>query len=93
MAGKAFDFGEVVGGKEDGVFSGTFEQAFDELIADKWIEAAEGLIENDEFGMEGEGAGEGELHFHAAGEGFDFAVEGKSNCLTKDCSRARSHVG
>ncbi len=27
--------------------------------------------------MEGQGAGEGELSFHATGESFDFAIEGK----------------
>ncbi len=75
MAREAFDFGEVVGGNEDGGFGSAFEQAFDELIAHERIEAAERLIENDEFGMEGKRAGESELHFHPAGKSFDFAIE------------------
>ncbi len=75
MAGKAFDFSKVVRGEEDGRFGGTFEKAFDELIADERIEAAKGLVENDEAGVEGEGAGKSEFHFHAAGESFDFAIE------------------
>jgi len=81
VAGKAFDFSEIVRGEEDGGFGGTFEKAFDELIADERIEAAEGLVENDEAGMKGEGAGESEFHFHTAGEGFDFAVERKIELL------------
>src|SRR5260370_33675198 len=42
---------------------------------------SEGLVENDEAGMKGEGAGESEFHFHTAGEGFDFAVERKIELL------------
>jgi hypothetical protein len=71
----SFDFGEVVGGEEDGGFGGPLEKAFDELIANERIKAAERFIENDDAGVEGEGAGESEFHFHAAGESFDFAVE------------------
>jgi len=48
MAGETFNFSEVVGGKEDGGFGGTFEEAFDQLIANKRIEAVEGLIQDDE---------------------------------------------
>jgi len=39
---KAFDFGEVVGGEEDGGFSGALEKAFDELISNERIKAAKG---------------------------------------------------
>jgi len=48
---------------------------FDELISNERIKAAERFIENDEAGVEGEGAGKSEFHFHAAGESFDFAVD------------------
>ena len=41
MAREAFDFGEVVGGEEDGGFGGALEKAFDELIANERIKAAE----------------------------------------------------
>jgi len=72
---EAFDFGEVVGRDEYRGFCGALEKTFDELIADERIEAAKRFIENDEAGVEGEGAGKSEFHLHAAGESFDFAVE------------------
>ena len=65
----------VAGGKEDGGFGGTFEEAFDQLIANTRIEAAEGLTQDDEAALKGEGSGEGEFHSHATRKSLDFAIE------------------
>ena len=75
VAGEAFDFGEVVGGDEDGRFVGVGKEGFGEFVADEGVEPGEGFVEDDEFGAGGEGADEGGLHAHAAGEVFQFAVE------------------
>jgi len=50
VAGEAFDFGEVVRGEKDGGFGCALDEAFDELVADQWIEAGERLVEDDESG-------------------------------------------
>ena len=81
MARKAFDFRKVVGSDENRGFGSPLEKTFDELIANKRIEAAKWLIKNDKTRMKRQGAGEGKLHFHAAGKSFDFAVELKIELL------------
>jgi hypothetical protein len=67
--------------KENRGVGGAIEKGFAEFIANHGIEAAEGFIENDEFGTERESAGESGLHAHAPREMLELAVEGKIESL------------
>jgi hypothetical protein len=58
----------------EGARTDTGHESFDELVADEGVEAGEGLVEQDKTGLEGEDAGQGGLHEHAAGEVFELAV-------------------
>src|SRR5579859_1434488 len=77
MRGEGFDFGEVVRGNERGGAGGGGDESFRKFIANDGIESAEGFIEENEFGAEGEGAGESGFHAHAARKMLEFAVERK----------------
>ena len=76
VAGEVFNFGEVVGGEEDGGFCGEGGDARHEVIADQRVEAAEGFIEDEKAGMVGEGSDEGGFHAHTAGKAFEAGLGG-----------------
>ncbi len=81
MAGETFDLGEIVRRNEDGGTGGAFEKAFNELVANEWVEAAERFVENDELWAVGERGNQRRFHLHAAGEMFEFAVGGQVELL------------
>src|SRR5258708_30541482 len=74
VSGEGFDFGEIVRGDEGGGVSGGVNESLHKFFANDGVEAAEGFIENDEFGAECECAGEGGFHAHAARVLSAFAV-------------------
>jgi len=74
--------------------AGALEKAFDELISNERIKAAERFIENDEAGGGRRGApARASFIFMPRERALILRSTGKSNCLTRDCSRARSQVG
>jgi hypothetical protein len=72
--------GEGLGGGERSR-ADTVHEGVDELITDERVETGEGLVEEDDAGVEGENAGERGLHEHAAGEVLELAVERELHLL------------
>ena len=68
--GEKYGFADGVGDEKGGKRGGFAEtqKVFVEAVAGEFVEGGERFVEQEEAGGAGEGAGEGDAHFHAAGK-------------------------
>ena len=74
VTGEVFNFGEVMGGEEDRGLGCQGGDRRHEVVADKRVETAEGLVEDEQARVVGEGSDEGGFHAHAAREAFEASL-------------------
>ena len=72
-----------VGGQDDGMvlLLKEFEEHIEDLVPHQRVEAACGLVEQEQPGMMAHRGGDGELHFHPAGEFLERLAGGQAELL------------
>jgi len=93
VRGEGLDFGEIVRGQQDGRFRRAIDDAFDELLADQHVEAAEWFIQHDQARWYASDAASAALTFMPRESARKRRSSGNSYWRINSAASAPSHDG